>query len=290
MSIEVRRLAYALGAEVRGIDFRQPLDGETVAAIRRAWLEHQVLVFPDQDVTPEQQIRFSRYLGAVEDYPLAHYRLPGHPEIFLLTNQPIAGSGTQTTNAGRHWHSDLSFTARPALGSLLRCVDIPDVGGTTAFASQTMAYAALSPAFRALIDPLTAVHELFSKTKDLRDLDQGQIRDMKKSNPRIAQPVVRIHSETGRRALYVSEAVTTDIVGMNREESDALLEFLFRHQTRMEFTFRHTWRRHDIVMWDNRCTLHMAVPDNDHVQARVMYRTTLTGEPCGTPVAERAGA
>ena len=184
----------------------------------------------------------------------------------------------------------LTVPARPALGSLLRCVDIPDVGGTTAFASQSMAYEALSPAFRTLIDPLTAVHELFSKTKDLRDLDQGQIRDMKKSNPRIAQPVVRMHSETGRRALYVSEAVTTDIVGMNREESDALLEFLFRHQTRMEFTFRHTWRRHDIVMWDNRCTLHMAVPDNDHVQARVMYRTTLTGEPCGTPVAERAGA
>jgi taurine dioxygenase len=290
MSIEVRRLSYALGAEVRGVDLRQPLAGDQVASIRQAWLDNLILVFPGQDVTPEEQIRFSRYLGVVDDYPLAHYRLPGHPEIFLLTNQPITGVTSQTSNAGRHWHSDLSFTGRPAMGSILRCMQIPDIGGNTAFANQYMAYEQLSAAFRALIDPLQAVHELFSKTPNLQDLDQGQIRDMKKSNPRIAQPVVRVHSETGRKALYVSEAVTTDVVGMTRAESDALLEFLFRHQTRIEFTYRHTWCQHDIVMWDNRCTLHLAVPDNDHKQARVMYRTTLTGEPCGVQVAERQAA
>jgi taurine dioxygenase len=290
MSIEVRRLSYALGAEVRGVDLRRPLDGATIAAIRRAWLDHLVLVFPGQDVTPEEQIRFSRTLGTVDPYPLEQYRLPGHPEIFLLTNQPVAGNTSQTTNAGRHWHSDLSFTGKPAMGSLLRCVQIPDVGGTTAFASQYMAYEQLSPAFRALIEPLQAVHELFSKAPNLQDLDQGQVRDMKNANPRIAQPVVRVHSETGRKALYVSEALATDIVGMTKAESNAILDFLFRHQTRIEFTYRHNWRPHDIVMWDNRCTLHLAVPDNDHKQPRVMYRTTLTGEPCGVPVAELLAA
>ena len=290
MTIEVRPLSYALGAEVRGVDLRQPLGGDAVAAIRRAWLDHLVLVFPGQDITPEQQIRFSRYLGIVEDYPLAHYRLPGHPEIFLLTNQPVTGATSQTRDAGRHWHSDLSFTGKPAMGSLLRCVQIPDIGGTTAFANQYLAYERLSPAFRALIDPLHAVHELFSKAPNLQDLDQGQVRDMKKANPRIAQPVVRTHSETGRKALFVSEALATDIVGMTRAESDAILNFLFRHQTRIEFTYRHNWRPHDIVMWDNRCTLHLAVPDNDHHQPRVMYRTTLTGEPCGVPVAELMAA
>jgi taurine dioxygenase len=279
--MHVRRLSYGLAAEITGIDLRQPLDDTTVRAVRQAWLDNNVLVLPNQDITPEQQIRFSRYLGPVEDYPLTHYRLKGHPEIFLLTNQPIEGKPSETRNAGRHWHSDLSFTAKPALGSILRCIEIPDVGGTTLFANQYLAYDTLSPKFQALLDDLWAVHELFSKTKDLKNLDQGQVRDLKKQNPRIAQPVVRVHPETGRKALYVSVAVTTQIVGMNPEESDAILEFLFAHQTQSHFTYRHTWRPHDIVMWDNRCTLHMAVPDHNHSQPRVMYRTTISGTPSG---------
>jgi len=281
VTIEVHRLSYGIGAEIRGIDLRRPLDEATVAAVRRAWLDHNVLLIRDQDITPEQHIRFSRYFGPVEDYPLVHYRLKEHPEIFLLSNRDDAGKPSQTRNAGRHWHSDLSFTAQPAMGSILRCIDVPDVGGNTLFANQYMAYDTLSPRFQALIDDLWAVHELFSKTRDLKNLDQGQVRDMKKANPRIAQPVVRVHPETGRKALYVSVAVTTQIVGMSQDESDAILEFLFAHQTQVQFTHRHAWRPHDIVMWDNRCTLHMAVPDNDHQQARVMHRTTLSGTPSG---------
>jgi taurine dioxygenase len=217
----------------------------------------------------------------VTDYLLAHYRLPGHPEIFLLSNRGDDGKPSETRNAGRHWHSDLSFTAQPALGSILRCHQIPDVGGTTLFANQYLAYDTLSEKFRAMIDDLWAVHELFSKTKDLKNLDQGQVRDMKKANPRVAQPVVRVHPETGRKALYVSVAVTTRILGLNEDESDAILDFLFAHQTQAHFTHRHYWRPHDIVMWDNRCTLHMAVPDNDHSQARIMHRTSISGSPCG---------
>jgi taurine dioxygenase len=288
--MEIRRLSYGLGAEIRGVDLRESLDDATSRAIRQAWLDHNVLVLRDQDITPEQQIRFSRLFGPVEDYPLAHYRLKGHPEIFLLTNQPIEGKPSETRNAGRHWHSDLSFTSKPALGSILRCIEIPDVGGTTLFANQYLAYDTLSAKFRALIDDLWAVHELFSKTKDLRNLDQGQVRDMKKENPRIAQPVVRVHPETGRKALYVSVAVTTQIVGMSKDESDAILEFLFEHQVQSHFTYRHVWRPHDIVMWDNRCTLHMAVPDHDHSQPRVMYRTTVTGTPSGRILNEDSAA
>ena len=286
MSIHVTKLSYALGAAVTNVDLSQELDAGTVAAIRQAWLDHLVLVFPGQNISPAEQIRFSRYLGPVEEYPLEPYRLPGHPEIFYLTNVGDDGriGGAQMANLGRHWHSDLSFTAHPAMGSMLRCMQIPDYGGTTCFANQYMAYERLSPTFQALIDPLEAVHELFSKTPNLKDLDQGQIKDMRKGNPRIAQPVVRTHPETGRKALFVSEALCSDIVGMNRAESSALLEFLFEHQTRVEYTYRHTWKPHDIVLWDNRCTLHMAVPDNDHLQPRVMYRTTVSGTPCGTLV------
>ena len=281
MGIEVRRLSYALGAEVRGIDLRQQQDADTIAAVRRAWLEHQVLVFPGQDITPEQQLRFSARFATLEEYPLVHYRLPGYPEIFLLSNRDSGGKPSETRNAARHWHSDLSFTNKPAMGSILRCVEIPDIGGTTMWANQTMAYERLSPAFQRVVDPLMAVHELFSKTRDLKNLDQGKVRDMKKANPRVAQPVVRRHDETGRKALYVSVAVTTEIVGMEQEESDAILNFLFAHQTQPQFTYRHVWRPNDIVLWDNRCTLHQAVADNDHQQARIMHRTSLVGMPCG---------
>ena len=290
MGIEVRRLSYALGAEVRGVDLREPLDADTVANIRRAWLEHQVLVFPDQNITPEQQLRFSARFATLEEYPLVHYRLPGYPEIFLLSNRDSGGKPSETRNAARHWHSDLSFTNKPAMGSILRCIHIPDIGGTTMWANQTMAYERLSPTFQKLLEPLTAVHELFSKTKDLKNLDQGKVRDMKKANPRVAQPVVRVHDETGRKALYVSVAVTTEIVGMEQEESDAILEFLFAHQTQPQFTYRHGWRPDDIVMWDNRCTLHQAVADNDHEQARIMHRTSLVGAPCGEILPEDARA
>ena len=281
MGIQVRRLSYALGAEVRGVDLREPLDADTVAHIRRAWLEHQVLVFPEQNVTPEQQLVFSARFATLEEYPLVHYRLPGYPEIFLLSNRDSGGKPSETRNAARHWHSDLSFTNKPAMGSILRCVDIPDVGGTTMWANQTLAYERLSPTFQKVIEPLTAVHELFSKTRDLKNLDQGKVRDMKKANPRVAQPVVRRHDETGNKALYVSIAVTTEIIGMEQEESDAILNFLFAHQTQPQFTYRHVWRPNDIVMWDNRCTLHQAVADNDHQQARIMHRTSLVGALCG---------
>ena len=281
MGIEVHRLSYALGAEVRGIDLRQQQDADTIASVRRAWLEHQVLVFPGQDITPEQQLRFSACFAPLEEYPLVHYRLPGYPEIFLLSNRDSGGRPSETRNAARHWHSDLSFTNKPAMGSILRCVEIPDLGGTTMWANQTMAYERLSSAFQHVIDPLMAVHELFSKTRDLKNLDQGKVRDMKMANPRVAQPMVRRHDETGRKALYVSVAVTTEIVGMEQEESDAILNFLFAHQTQPHFTYRHVWRPNDIVMWDNRCTLHQAVADNDHQQARSMHRTSLVGLPCG---------
>ena len=290
MGIQVRRLSYALGAEVRGVDLREPLDADTVAHIRRAWLEHQVLVFPEQNVTPEQQLVFSARFATLEEYPLVHYRLPGYPEIFLLSNRYSGGKPSETRNAARHWHSDLSFTNKPAMGSILRCVDIPDVGGTTMWANQTLAYERLSPTFQKVIESLTAVHELFSKTRDLKNLDQGKVRDMKKANPRVAQPVVRRHDETGNKALYVSIAVTTEIIGMEQEESDAILNFLFAHQTQSQFTYRHVWRPNDIVMWDNRCTLHQAVADNDHQQARIMHRTSLVGAPCGEILPDESAA
>ena len=281
MSLQLRRLSYGLGAEIRGLDLTQPLDGPTVRAVRQAWLDHLVLVLPDQRIKPEQHIRFSAHFGPVEDYPLAHYQHPAHPKIFLLTNEQSNGKQSETRDAGRHWHSDLSFTTTPALGSILHCQKIPDIGGDTMFTNMYMAYERLSPLYQRIIEPLWAVHALFSKTKGLDKLDPQQIRDMRQRNPRVAQPMVRVHPEAGRPALYVSEALTSEIVGLTEEESAGILAYLFRHSVRAEFTYRHRWRPFDILMWDNRCTMHMAVPDNDHSMPRLMHRTTITGTPCG---------
>lgn len=281
MSLEIRRLSYGLGAEILNVDLAEPVSPSLATDIRQAWNDHHVLLFRDQQITPEQHLAFTEALGPTEPYPLEHYQHPEVPEIFLLTNMPIGDKPSETRDAGRHWHADLSFTTNPAVGSILRCIKIPDVGGDTMFANQHLAYDRLTPAFKALIDDLEAVHELFSKTKNLDKLDQQKVLDMKRKNPPVIQPMVRAHPESGRKALYVSTAVTTRIVGMSQEESDAILEFLFRHQTRVEFTYRHNWRPNDILMWDNRSVLHMAVPDNDHVQDRLMHRTTIIGDASG---------
>jgi taurine dioxygenase len=281
MKFELRRLSHALGAEVIGLDLAEPLDEHTVGRLRKAWLDHHVLLFRDQALSPADHIRFTEYLGPVDDYPLVHFRHPDNPKLMVLSSDPGKGNKSTTRAAGQRWHSDLSFTPRPATGSMLHAQRIPPIGGDTMFANQIMAYEALSPAMRRMIEPLETVHELFSKRTDLAELDAAKMREMKLANPPVAQPMVRVHPETGRPALYVSPSLSTRIVGMTVEESAGLLDFLSRHCTRHEFVYRHVWRNGDLVLWDNRCLLHIAVQDYDRDSLRLMHRTTITGEPCG---------
>jgi taurine dioxygenase len=279
VKFEVRRLSYGIGAEIVGLDVSQQLDAAAVAALRRAWMDHQVLLFRDQKLTAEQHVRFTEYFGKVDAYPLAYLQHPENPKIFVLSTED-----QESRDAARLWHSDLSWSSQPALGSILHCQKIPDIGGDTMFANMYMAYERLSAPYRRFIDPLYAVHELMSKGEDLKNRDPEKVREMKKKHPPIAHPMVRVHPETQRRALYVSEASTSSIIGLTRRESDSVLEFLYAHAVRPEFTYRHGWRRNDLLMWDNRCTLHAAVDDNDHTQPRLMYRTTLNGTPLGSLV------
>ncbi len=288
MAISIRRLSYGIGAEISGFDLTQPLSDETIAEIRQAWLDYQILLIRGQEITPEQQIAFTSRFGEQEEYPLKHYRLPGYPEIFCLSNMDEDGRITQTADVGREWHTDMSWSIKPALGSILRCIEAPNYGGTTIFSNAYMAYERLSPAFRRMIDPLYAVHQVFNpKTSVLNNknaagyLDTAKIEEMLRENPPVVQPVVRIHPETGRRALYVCENVTTRLVGCSEAESEPLLAYLFKVAAFVEYTYRHAWQPNDIIMWDNRCTLHMAVPDNDHEQRRLMHRTTVLGTGSG---------
>lgn len=278
--MEVTKLAYALGAEIAGIDLRRPVDAAAIAHIRSAWLEHHVLVFRDQDITPQQHVAFSRCFGELERHANRYNRHPDYPELFLVTNRTIDGKPSDTRNVGRQWHSDGAYSLRPPTGSLLHSQELPGVGGDTLFANMNLAYQSLSPKLRQLLDGLWAVNDR-AAVKNNANIDPQRMAERLKVNPPVAHPVVRVHPETGRKSLYVSETVTTQFVGMKPEESRPLLEFLFAHSVRAEFVYRHRWRVHDLVMWDNRCTMHLAPPDYDTSKPRHMQRTTLLGAESG---------
>lgn len=285
MAIKIRPLSHAIGAELSGVDLSRPVDEATRAEIHKAWLQHLVIVFRGQDLTPQRQIAFGRMFGELDDHKaVPFYRHPEHPEIYLITNKKVGGKESQTKDTGRLWHSDHSFTTQPTTATMLYCREIPPVGGTTMFANMYLAYETLSPGLRALLDKLEAVHSLEHYTSHnpyFSVRDQAQIAKMHELSPPVAQPVVRTHPETGRKALYVSEGQTERFVGMSREESHGLLQFLFAHSVKPEFTYRHNWNVSDMLMWDNRCTMHLALADYSHEHSRHMHRLTVLGAPCG---------
>ena len=280
MALTVNRLAYGLGAEVVGLDLREPPAPETVAEIRQAWLENLVLVFPGKDLTIPQQVAFSSLFGKLEVHPQKHYRHPEYPEIFEVSNRIINGKKSDSADAGRRWHSDGAFSLRPPTGSFLYCEKKPPVGGDTWFTNMYMAFDALSETMKSVVLNLQVVNDLAS-TVEMRLRDPHKVADHLRDNPPVIQPMVRVHPETGRKALYLNETVTRQVHGMTVAESEGLLRFLFAHSVRSEFTYRHRWSEGDLVLWDNRCTMHMAPADYDRSYIRHMRRTTLEGAPLG---------
>ncbi|MBL6458173.1 TauD/TfdA family dioxygenase [Belnapia sp. T6] len=277
-NLNIRPLGFAAGAEVTGLDLCQPLAEADRGAINDAWLRHLVLVFPGQDLTPEQQIAFARNFGELDDHasqaPSTLH--PEHREILVLTNKQVGGKPSGTHNSGRNWHTDLSYTERPAKGALLSCKEKPPVGGDTMWANLYLAYETLSPAIRALLEGLEAVHDV-TLIKGIEQRDPALVADMKRRNPAVVHPVMRVHPETGRKSLLIGQRIR-GFVGMSDEESQSLLSMLNTHATSPEFVYRHRWSVGDLVMWDNRCTCHVALADFDQTKPRVMHRCSLEGE------------
>lgn len=283
----IRRLSYAIGAEITGIDLAKPLTDSQWQEIYSAWLEHIVLVFPKQKLDPEQLISFAGRFGPLDDHredPAS--TLEGHREIFLIGNHVVNGKVSRTRDVGRLWHTDHSYTTRPTLISMLYCRALPPVGGTTVFSNMYMAYDMLSPKMKELAENLECVHELSKYIStgtlywkpDFKNPDK--IRDR---YPAVVHPLVRTHPETGKKSLYLSEAQTSRFAGMTEEESRGLLQFLFQHAATPEFTYRHTYSVDDLVFWDNRPSQHLALADfkKDSATPRVMQRLTVLGEKSG---------
>jgi Probable taurine catabolism dioxygenase len=275
MALTFKPLSAGIGVEVIGVDFSRPLDEASVAQIQRAWDEHCVILFRNANITNKQQVEFSRNFGPLDNHDLiARLRDPENPEILPVTPQQEGG---RTLVVGRQWHTDMSCTETPPKGSLLRCEVVPDIGGDTMFSNMYLAYDALSDTMKKLLEGLEAIHDL-RVAKHNRGQDPATVLAR---TPPVAHPIVRVHPGSGRKALYISEMTCAGIVGMKYEESKPILEYLFQHCVQPEFTYRHSWSVGDMIGWDNRSTIHLALADYDFKAPRKLYRTTLLGEKVG---------
>ena len=271
-SITVSPIAGALGAEIGGVDLAAAPSDETVAEIRRAWLDHCVVFFRDQFLDPEAFLAFARRIGEPVEYPFVK-GIEGFREIIAVTKLPH-----ETVNFGGIWHSDTVYLERPPMATLLIAREVPPFGGDTMYSNMYAAYDALSPGMQRMIENLRAVNSSaladVSKTREDRIRDSGETDDKEF----VAEhPVVRTHPETGRKALYVNVAHTLRFVDMTEDESRPLLRYLFEHSIRPEFTCRFRWRAGSIAMWDNRCAMHNPVNDY-HGHTRTMHRISIAGD------------
>ena len=272
-NIRIDPIAGALGAEVDGVDLGRPLGGETVALLRSALLEHLVLFFRDQDLTPELLLAAARQFGTPIEYPFVR-GIEGYPEVI-----EVAKLENERVNFGGVWHSDTTYLEAPPMGTLLLAKEVPPVGGDTIFANMYLACETLSDGMRAMLERLTGISN--SAKADASRTREDRIRSAPKDGgDRVLEaehPVLRTHPETGRKALYVNVAHTIRFGGMTEAESAPLLRYLFEHMTRPEFTCQFRWRPGSLAFWDNRAAQHNAINDYSG-HRRMMHRVTLAGD------------
>lgn len=261
-----------IGAEIEGIDLSRPLSASTVSALRQALLDWKVLFFRDQDITTEQHLAFARQFGDLEVHPFAPHK-PGFPEVLAITHDDKS-KGRENT-----WHSDVTWRLEPSLGSILRAIEVPPVGGDTLFADMYAAYDGLKDAVKARIDGAMAVHDFthFRAGMRKRGKTEAEIAAFEEQYPMVEHPVVRTHPETGRKCIYVNAAFTLHIVGMDKAESDALLAHLYAQAAIPEHQCRFRWGKNSIAFWDNRASQHYAVSDY-FPAVRRMERVTVIGD------------
>jgi taurine dioxygenase len=269
-TLEIARMTPGIGAEVSGVDLREPLDGPVVDEIRRALLEHLVLVFRGQFLSPDQHVAFARHFGEMHysAVPTAH---GGPPEINVLDMVEPKGNGSD------RWHSDSPFLEHPTDATFLNAVMMPSTGGDTCFANMYAAYDNLSEPMKRYVDGLRAVHDVsgtlyLAVEKGNSDFD---VAEMQRRLPPVEHPVVRTHPETGRKVLYVDAASASRLVGVPKRESEMILHHLFAQAHDVSVQCRVRWRAGDLVFYDNRCTQHIAV--SDYCERRIMHLVSIKG-------------
>lgn len=273
MGIEVTKLSAALGAEVTGVDLSRALDAAQSARVEAAFHEHLVLLFRGQRLEPEGQIAFTRIFGAVEPHPLRTRRsVSDHPEVLILENRP-GRPGARND----YWHSDISHAERPPLATVLHAITVPGGRGDTMFCNMYRAYEQLSPGLKAMLDRLRAAHS-GEATLRRNNLEHNDGLPIEGVAPPTLHPVIHTHPRTGRKALFVNPHFTVRFEDMTSQESGPLIDYLTRRATVPENVYRHAWREGDVLIWDNRCTMHYAVRDYDDSTLRLLHRTTAAGD------------
>ena len=270
--LEIAPLTPTVGAEVSGVDLSKPLDAETREGLRAALRDWKVLFFRDQDITTEEHLAFARNFGELEVHPFAPHK-PDYPEVLAITHD--------RDSRGREnaWHSDVTWREKPSLGSILRAIEVPPVGGDTLFADMYAAYDGLSDAVKEQIEGKVAVHDFahFRTGMRKRGKSEAEIEAFNAQYPMVEHPVVRTHPETGRRGIYVNVGFTQHIVGMEKAESDALLKHLYAQAAIPEYQCRFRWKTNSIAFWDNRSSQHYAASDY-WPAVRRMERVTIIGD------------
>ena len=275
--IGIMAIQRRFGAEVTGLDLAGPPSNEVFRRIEQAWFDHSVLVFRDLRMTPEQHIAFTRRFGPLHIMTPLHYNLPGYPEVLVLTNIVENGKPKGIRRAGEGWHSDGEDKRIPNAGSFLYALKVPAERGDTMFADMYAAYNALPEETKRRITGRRARFSRIDMHEIHYPLEPKLTEEQKRERPDVYHPIVRTHPRTGRKSLFVGRWAR-DIEGMDPDEGFSLVQELFRHACRPEFVYRHRWRLHDAVLWDNRCTMHCATGFDEDRYERLMQRTTLEGE------------
>ena len=281
MDFEVRPLKPNIGAEIRGVDLSKPLSKETIAKIRKVWVDHVIAVFPNQKVNDDQHIEFSKRLGELEMINMSALQVEGRPEIYEATNLDadnnimVDDHPVLTINRGNQkWHSDSSFKQIPAMASMLNAYIVPEKGGETEFANIAAAYDGLDQTTKDCCESLIAIHDFYWSRRDINEKAFSQ--EERDAIPPVRHPLIRMHPETGRKAIYVGSH-TREIEGWDIEKSRALIDNLIDHCTQEKFTYRHKWNVGDMVLWDNRSALHRGMAFDDQKVKRRLHRTTVAG-------------
>lgn len=273
-AFSIAPLTPTIGAEISGIDLSKPMTAGLLAALRQALLDWKVIFFRDQDITTEEHLAFARAFGELEVHPFAPQK-PGYPEVLAITHD--------RDSKGREnaWHSDVTWRLCPSLGSVLRAIEVPEVGGDTLFSDMYAAYDGLSDEVKERIDGAVAIHdfEIFRKMMRNRGMSEAEVEEMNRKYPMAEHPVVRTHPETGRKGIYVNTAFTKYIEGMERAESDALLAHLYAQAAIPEYQCRFRWQKNSIAFWDNRACQHYAVSDYWPAVRRMERVTIIGGRP-----------
>lgn len=275
MALEIEVLGGTMAAAVRGVDLSQPVDAETAALLRQAVTDHLVICVRDQHLSPTQLTSAARIFGPLKTFVLRADRIEDAPEVSVVSNRPPALGGKPLVQA-KHWHTDDSYLAEPATLTLLHAVTLPQSGGDTEFIDCYAVLDALPSDIRQRIEGLRAVHKYLSRRNQSWVAKRSEIEE--EETPDVDHPLIRTHPVSGRLSLYINPNRIERILGWSDQESDTLLDALYDFAFQPQFQYRHQWRDGDLVVWDNRCTMHRANADYDLAQLRVMHRVMLQGE------------